>query len=59
MIYSMVIAKGETAVLSTLMFIAWVIIGVIIYASYGYRKNRETELRMEVCEENEKITGNI
>ena len=43
MIFSMVIAKGETAVLSTVLFIAWVIIGVLIYAFYGYRKNRESE----------------
>ena len=34
------IAKGETAVLSTLMFIVWVIMGVVIYLTYGYRKTR-------------------
>lgn len=44
MIYSMVVAKGETAVISTMLFIAWVIIGALIYALYGYRKNREAEL---------------
>jgi hypothetical protein len=40
----MVVAKGETAVLSSLMFIAWIVIGAIIYAGYGYRKNREAEI---------------
>ena len=44
MAYSMVVAKGETAVISTMLFIAWVIIGALIYALYGYRKNREAEL---------------
>jgi APA family basic amino acid/polyamine antiporter len=44
MIYSMVVAKGETALISTMLFIAWVIIGAFIYALYGYRKNREAEL---------------
>ena len=44
MIYSMVVAKGETAVISTMLFIAWVLIGALIYALYGYRKNREAEL---------------
>ena len=48
MVYSMVVAKGETAVLSSLMFIAWVIIGILIYATYGYRKNREAEALLEI-----------
>ena len=43
MVYSMVVAKGETAVLSTLLFIVWVIAGALIYSLYGYRKNREAE----------------
>ena len=43
MIYSMVVAKVETAVLSTLLFIVWVIVGALIYSLYGYRKNREAE----------------
>ena len=44
MIYSMVVAKGQTAVLSTMLFIVWVIMGALIYLSYGYRKNREAEI---------------
>ena len=56
MVFSMVIAKGETAVLSTLMFIAWVVMGALIYATYGYRKNREAEIEVV---ENEQITANI
>ena len=43
MIYSMVVAKGETALLSSILFIVWVAMGGLIYASYGYRKNREAE----------------
>ena len=56
MVFSMVIAKGETAVLSTMMFIAWVVMGALIYAMYGYRKNREAEIEVV---ENEQITTNI
>lgn len=44
MIYSMVVAKGESAILSTELFIVWVIMGILIYASYGYKKNRKAEL---------------
>jgi APA family basic amino acid/polyamine antiporter len=58
MAYSMVIAKGETAVLSTLMFVAWVAVGAVIYALYGYRKNREAENISRKVEENEQITIN-
>ena len=47
MVYSMVVAKGETATISTLVFIAWVIVGALIYALYGYRKNREAEVVVE------------
>ena len=47
MIYSMVVAKGETATLSTIIFIAWVLVGALIYATYGYRKNREAEILVE------------
>ena len=50
------IAKGETAALSSMLFIAWVIVGAIIYATYGYRKNREAEIEVV---ENEQITTNI
>ena len=59
MVFSMVIAKGETAVISTLMFIAWVVMGALIYATYGYRKNREAENLVEEVVENEQITSNI
>ena len=48
MIFSMVIAKGETATLSSLLFIVWVIIGILIYLLYGYRKNREAEKLTQV-----------
>ncbi|MBE7703959.1 MAG: amino acid permease [Cyanobacteria bacterium SIG28] len=51
MIYSMVIAKGETAILSTLLFIVWVIMGAVIYLTYGYRKNREAERLLQVTTE--------
>ncbi|DAA86440.1 TPA: amino acid permease [Candidatus Gastranaerophilales bacterium HUM_13] len=47
MIFSMVIAKGEAAVLSTELFIVWVIMGALIYASYGYKKNRKAEILAE------------
>jgi len=57
MVYSMVVAKGETAVLSSLLFIVWIIMGALIYAGYGYRKNREAE-KVEVVED-EQITTNI
>ena len=43
MVYSMVIAKGETAALSTVLFLLWIFMGVLIYASYGYPKNRRIE----------------
>ena len=62
MVYSMMIAKGESAVLSTELFIVWVIMGALIYATYGYKKNRKAELLQEKNEEiaeNEKITSNI
>ena len=44
MVYSMIVAKGESAILSTELFLVWVIMGILIYASYGYRKNRKAEL---------------
>ena len=43
MAYSMLIATGETAALSTTLFLVWVIMGVAIYFGYGYPKNREAE----------------
>ena len=47
MVLSMVVAKGETAVLSTELFAVWIIMGLLIYASYGYKKNRKVELAEE------------
>ncbi len=44
MAFSMMVAKGESAILSTELFLVWVIMGIIIYASYGYKKNRKAEL---------------
>ncbi|MCQ2743175.1 MAG: amino acid permease [bacterium] len=44
MTYSMIVAKGDSAILSTELFLVWVIMGIIIYAVYGYRKNRKAEL---------------
>ena len=35
------------AVLSTELFIVWVIMGALIYASYGYKKNRKAEILAE------------
>ncbi len=43
MVFSMVTASGSSATLSTELFIAWIIMGALIYASYGYRKNRIAE----------------
>ena len=54
MIFSMVIAKGDSAILSTEMFIVWVIMGALIYGTYGYQSNRKAEV---VIEENKKIAG--
>ena len=43
MIFSMIIAKGDAAKLSVELFIAWIIMGALIYASYGYQNNRKYE----------------
>lgn len=59
MAFSMVVAKGDTARLSTELFIVWVIMGAIIYASYGYPKNRKVEeSKIEIVEKDEN-TANI
>ena len=54
MIFSMVIAKGDSAILSTEMFIIWVIMGALIYGTYGYQSNRKAEI---LIEKNEEIAG--
>ena len=43
MAFMMFTAKGESAKLSTELFVAWIIMGALIYATYGYRKNRIAE----------------
>ena len=64
MIFSMVVAKGQTAVLSTALFIVWVVMGILIYTSYGYKKNRlaeaavaETIAEKEIAEKDEFKAG--
>ena len=54
MIFSMIIAKGDSAILSTEMFIVWVIMGALIYGTYGYKSNRKAEI---LIEKNEEIAG--
>lgn len=43
-IYSTFIVKTETSNLSAQLFVVWVIIGILIYLSYGYRKHRKVEI---------------
>lgn len=64
MIFSMVVAKGQTAALSTALFIVWVVMGILIYTSYGYKKNRlaeaavaETIAEKEIAEKDEFKAG--
>ena len=61
MIFSMVIAKGNSAKLSTELFIAWIVMGALIYATYGYQNNRKAEKTVEEKEiaEKDEITVNI
>ncbi len=62
MVFSMVVAKGEAAVLSTELFIVWVIMGALIYGSYGYKKNRKAEEALIENKEtikNDEITAGI
>ena len=47
MIFSMVVAKGDSAKLSTELFIAWIIMGALIYVSYGYKNNRLAEKKLD------------
>ena len=44
MAFMMITSKGEHAKLSTELFFAWIIMGALIYATYGYHKNRKAEL---------------
>lgn len=62
MVYYMVTATGEASILSSIMFIVWIIMGGLIYAAYGYRKNREAELLLAEnieMEKNEQTTSYI
>ena len=43
MAFMMVTAKGNSAKLSTELFFAWIIMGILIYATYGYWNNRKAE----------------
>ncbi len=54
MVFSMVVSKGEAAVLSTELFIVWVVMGCLIYSTYGYQKNRKVEALAEKKEITEK-----
>ena len=55
MVFSMIVAKGEAAKLSTELFIIWVAMGALIYGSYGYKKNRIAEKAQveEIAEKDE------
>ncbi len=57
MIFSMMVAKGDTAKLSSEMFVVWIIMGALIYATYGYGKNRKIEelAKEKIAVENEKV----
>ena len=62
MVFSMVIAKGDSAILSTEMFIVWVIMGALIYGTYGYKSNRKAEELIdskEIAGNNEQIEASI
>ncbi len=62
MVFSMVIAKGDSAILSTEMFIVWVIMGALIYGTYGYKSNRKAEVLIdnkEIAGKNEQIEASV
>ena len=61
MIFSMVVAKGNSTQLSTELFIAWIIMGALIYASYGYHNNRKAQKLVEnkEIEKDEQIEINV
>ena len=50
MAFMMFTAKGESAKLSTELFIVWIVMGILIYASYGYWNNRRAEKEIEYKE---------
>ena len=58
MVFSMVVAKGDDAKLSTELFIVWVIMGALIYSTYGYKKNRLAEKENKEIVRNEEIKVN-
>ena len=43
--------KMKDASTSTLMFPVWVLIGIIIYAAYGYKNNRLAEQKKQFLAE--------
>ena len=47
MAFMMITSKGASAKLSTELFFAWIIMGALIYATYGYHKNRKAEMAVE------------
>jgi len=60
MVFSMAIAKGQAAVLSTELFVVWILMGCLIYGTYGYKKNRKAEVlaeSKEIAEKDEIKTG--
>lgn len=62
MVFSMLIAKGDSAILSTEMFIVWVIMGALIYGTYGYKSNRKAEVLIEnneIAGKNEQIEAGV
>ena len=50
MAFMMLSSTGESAKLSTELFIAWIVMGILIYATYGYWNNRKAERNTEIKE---------
>ncbi len=50
MAFMMFSSTGESAKLSTELFIAWIVMGILIYATYGYWNNRKAERNTEIKE---------
>ena len=55
MIYSMFFVKNASSALSSELFVVWLIMGTMIYVSYGYRKNRKIEALAHTTIENKEI----